>query len=117
MGNLYLFFRLLAIDVDQMMKPEITSSTASRVVTMIDRDPLIAAILTRTSNSTLHREISFRKFGLELNRLFDLALVAQQIQAQQGIGPYMLDAKESDIICRFLRSSASLTASPSYSPE
>ena len=54
MGNLYLFFRLLAVDVDQMMKPEMTSRTASRVVTMIDKEPLIAAMATRTSNNTLH---------------------------------------------------------------
>ena len=38
-----------------MMKPEMTSSTASRVVTMMDSDPLTAAMLTRTSSSTLQR--------------------------------------------------------------
>ncbi len=54
MGNRYLFLRCLAKEVDQMMKPEMTSRTASRVVTMIDKDPLTAAMLTRTINSTLH---------------------------------------------------------------
>ena len=54
MGNLYLFRLRLARDVDQMMEPEMTSRTASRVVTMIDRDPLTAAMLTRTTRRTLH---------------------------------------------------------------
>ena len=54
MGNLYLFLRCLARDVDQMMEPEMTSRTASRVVTMIDSDPLTAAMLTRTTRRTLH---------------------------------------------------------------
>ena len=54
MGNRYLFRLRLARDVDQMMEPEMTSRTASRVVTMIDRDPLTAAMLTRTTRRTLH---------------------------------------------------------------
>ena len=53
MGNLYLFLLCLASEVDQMMKPEMTSKTASRVVTIMERDPLTAAMLTRTSKSTL----------------------------------------------------------------
>ena len=57
MGNLYLFRLRLARDVDQMMEPEMTSRTASRVVTMIERDPLTAAMLTRTTRRTLHRSL------------------------------------------------------------
>lgn len=44
------------MDVDQMMKPEMTSRTASRVVTMMDREPLIAAMPTRTNSNTLHSD-------------------------------------------------------------
>ena len=53
MGNLYLLRRRFASEVDQMMKPEMTSKTASRVVTMMDREPLTAAMATRTTSSTL----------------------------------------------------------------
>lgn len=56
MGNLYLFLRRLAREVDQMMKPDMTSSTASSVVTMMDSDPLTAAMLTRTASNTLQGE-------------------------------------------------------------
>ena len=58
MGNLYLLRARLATEVDQMMKPEMTSSTASSVVTMIDSDPLTAAIPTRTSSNTLQHKRS-----------------------------------------------------------
>ena len=61
MGNLYLFFLLLARDVDQMMKPEMTSRTASRVVTMMDSEPLMAAMATRTTKRTLQKKHSFHK--------------------------------------------------------
>lgn len=55
MGNLYLLRCRLAMEVDQMIMPLMTSSTASRVVTMIDSEPLTAAMATRTASSTLQR--------------------------------------------------------------
>ena len=53
MGYLYLLRRRLATLADQMMKPEMTSSTASRVVTTMESEPLTAAIASRTISSTL----------------------------------------------------------------
>ena len=52
-----------------MMKPEMTSRTASRVVTMMDRDPLTAAMLTRTSKSTLQRHNGGCVYGQQLHEL------------------------------------------------
>ena len=44
-----------ARDVNQMMEPDMTSRTASMVVTMIDSDPEIRAMATRTANNTLQQ--------------------------------------------------------------
>ena len=80
MGNLYLFLLRLAREVDQMMKPEMTSSTASRVVTMIEREPLTAAMLTRTTKRTLHR-------GSLQNCIMVCLLGLGHAQAQQAAYP------------------------------
>ncbi len=53
MGKRYLLRCRLAAEVDQMMTPLMTSSTASRVVTIIESEPLTDAIATRTASSTL----------------------------------------------------------------
>jgi hypothetical protein len=55
-GNLYLFFLRLAMEVDQIMKPDITSKTASRVVTMMESEPLMVAIATRTTRRMLQKD-------------------------------------------------------------
>ena len=66
MGYLYLLAFCTAREVNQIMEPDITSRTASMVVTIIDSDPDIRAMATRTANNTLQQH---RHPGLSNARL------------------------------------------------